>query len=57
MLQQPLLNEGVNHSGYRFNNMAREAMTPKALVTGVVSADEVETGLLLKVILVTEAED
>ncbi len=36
-LQQPLLNEGVNHSGYRFNNMAREAMIPRALVTGVVS--------------------
>lgn len=32
-------NRGIS-SGYRFNTMAREAMTPKALVTGVVPADE-----------------
>ncbi len=36
-------------------------MTPKALVTGIVSADQVETGLILKVALVValliEAED
>ncbi len=32
-------------------------MTPKPLFTAVVPADELETGLLLKVILIMKSED